>query len=180
MRVITVKFKSMTNRRHARYIASTEGYSVTVNTNELKAKDNGYLVAAERLAIKLGWAPCTLSEGVLSAGVTIFVVDAMPYVVPEQPVYRVFKFELWGNLKDGMDSNNQFAIGRTDYAGGAEDPEAYARSIFSIALPCTESGVSVHSCHGKCLQFEWSDESYADILCKKYGQVIGSIEQIDE
>jgi hypothetical protein len=180
MRAITVKFKSMTNRRHARYIASSEGYSVTVNSNELKAKHNGALIAAERLAIKLGWAPCTLSEGVLSAGVTVFVVDAIPYVVPKQPIYRVCKFELWGNLKDGMESNNQYSIGRTDYAGGADEPEAYARSIFSIALPRTEAGNSAHSCHGKCLRFDWSDEFYADIFCNKYEQVVGSIEQINE
>ena len=180
MKTIKVKFLPCTNRRPARYKAECDGNSLILSCSGLKAKDNGYLVAAERLAIKLGWAPCTLSEGVLSAGVTVFVVDAMPYAVPKQPIYKIFKFELWGNLKDGMDSNNQFAIGRTDYAGGAEDPEAYARSIFSIALSRTESGVSVHSCHGKCLHFEWSDESYADILCKKYGQVIGSIEQIDK
>lgn len=180
MKTIKVKFLPHTNRLSARYKAECDGNSLVLSCSLLKAKDNGALMAAEKLALKLGWAPCTLSEGQLDSRTTVFIVDSMSYVIPKQPIYKIFKFELWGNLKDGMDSNNQFAIGRTDYAGGAEDPEAYARSIFSIALPHTKNGVSVHSCHGKCLQFEWSDESYADILCKKYGQVIGSIEQIDK
>lgn len=177
MKTIKVKFLPCTNRRPARYKAECDGNSLVLSCSGLKAKDNGSLMAAEKLAIKLGWAPCTLSEGRLDSRTAIFVVDAMPYAVPKQPIYKIFKFELWGNLKDGMDSNNQFAIGRTDYAGGAEDPEAYARSIFSIALPRTESGNSVHLCHGKCLDFRWSDEKYADIFCKKYDQIVGSIKQ---
>lgn len=181
MKTITVKFMSCISTRPARYVATDrDGNKVTLSCSLLKAKDNGALMAAEKLVQKMGWAPCTLSEGVLSAGVTVFVVDAIPYVVPKQPIYKIYKFELWGNLKDGMEFNNQYSIGRTDYAGGADEPEAYARSIFSIALPRTEAGNSVHSCHGKCLRFDWSSESYADIFCKKYGQVIGSIEQIDE
>lgn len=180
MKTIKVKFLPCTNRLPARYKAECDGNSLVLSCSLLKAKDNGALMAAEKLALKLGWAPCTLSEGWLDSRTTVFIVDSIPYVVPKQPIYRVFKFELWGNLKDGMESNGQFAIGRTDYAGGAEDPEVYARSIFSIALPRTESGNSVHSCHGKCLDFSWSDEYYADIFCKRYDQVIGSLELIEE
>lgn len=181
MKAITVKFKSCTTNLPARYIATEpDSERVVLSCSGLKAADNGALMAAEKLVHKMGWAPCSLSEGSIGGNITVFVIDAMPYVVPKKPVYRVYKSELWGNLKDGMESNQQFAIGRTDYAGGAEEPEAYARSIFSINLPRTEAGNSVHSCHGKCLRFDWSSESYADIICKKYDQFVGSIEQINE
>lgn len=174
MKAIQTKFIPCTNTKPARYKA-WDGDGNTAIVSGLKAADNGGLEAAKALVLKMGWAPCSLSEGWTKDG-AVFVIDAVPYVVPRPPQFRVSKAELWGNVKDGFDWNCAHAIGKT-----IDEPVAYMRSIFATRLPLTESGAREHVCKGKCLQVEWSDyQSYGDIVCSKYGVAVGSIELIKE
>ena len=72
---ITTKFMSATNFKGSRIKAtSTGGKTVTVSYDHSLPNDGAHDCAAEALACKLGWNPCTLHRGVTATG-NVYVLD---------------------------------------------------------------------------------------------------------
>lgn len=94
-------------------------------------------------------------------------------------VATTYKFDLWGNIQDGFDCNDQWDIDElhSDDLAFLQDAMEYrARENFSKTLPLDGTGNEEFIAAGDDLEFQWSDEQYADIVSKEHGVIVGSIQ----
>lgn len=96
--------------------------------------------------------------------------------------YNVYRFELWGNEKDGFECNNQFMIGSIELMHNEGDKAALrmVRDLldgYSYAFTENKSGF-MKAKNASDWGFNWSDENYADITYR--GTPVGSLEATNE
>jgi len=95
--------------------------------------------------------------------------------------YKIYRYELWGNEKDGFDCNNQFLLGMVDIKANSSDRQIlreYIRPSFdgySYAFTENKSG-HLRAKNAQQWGLNWSDEFFADITYR--GTAVGSIEAI--
>lgn len=94
--------------------------------------------------------------------------------------YNVYRYELWGNEKDGFDCNNQFLLGVIDIEENSSDKQIlreYIRPSFdgySYAFTENKSGY-LRGNDASQWGLNWSmDEFFADITYR--GTAVGSLE----
>lgn len=96
--------------------------------------------------------------------------------------YNVYRYELWGNEKDGFDCNDQFLLDTIDIEENSSDKQIlreHIRSLldgYSYAFTGNKSGY-LRGDNASQWGLNWSDEFFADITYR--GTPIGSLELTD-
>jgi hypothetical protein len=105
--------------------------------------------------------------------------------------YELTSFDLWGNLKDGFECNDSYSQGIFD---GNELLEHVKNTFEGFPLALNDgcgrhSKRYLHIDHPgnsntryvprSKVNLDWSDDTYADVVDKTTGTVIGSVTAID-
>lgn len=96
--------------------------------------------------------------------------------------YKVYRYELWGNERDGFDCNNQFRVGEVELKDNDNSSiTTMLREVralldgYSYAFTENKSG-HLRAKDAQQWDLNWSDEYFADITYR--GTPVGSIEAI--